>query len=62
MPLCEIRNERTRRTPILTVAENLGPERRRTVYSVLGLCVDALADERLAMRGASGEEKLGGKP
>jgi hypothetical protein len=60
--LCEIRNERTRRTPILTVAENLGPERRRTLYSVLKLCVDALADERLAMRGAAGGEKLGGKP
>jgi hypothetical protein len=29
---------------------------------VLGLCVDALADERLAMRGAAGEEKLGRNP
>jgi hypothetical protein len=26
MPLCEIRNERTRRTPILTVAENSDPK------------------------------------
>jgi hypothetical protein len=48
--------------PVLTVAKNPGPGERRTVYSVLGLCVDALAGERLTMRGASGEEELGGKP
>src|SRR5215211_5320959 len=35
---------------------NLDPEERRTVYSMLGLCVEALPDKSLRVRGAFGEE------
>jgi hypothetical protein len=38
--------------------ENLGPEERRTVYSMLGLRVNALPDKSLKIRGAFGEENL----
>ena len=34
----------------------LGPEERRTVYSMLGLRVDALPDKSLRVQGALGEE------
>ena len=37
---------------------NLDPEERRTVYSMLGLCVEALPDKSLRVRGAFGEENL----
>jgi len=37
---------------------SLGPEERRTVYSMLGLRVDALPDKSLRVRGALGEETL----
>jgi site-specific DNA recombinase len=36
----------------------LDPEERRTVYSMLGLCVEALPDKSLSVRGAFGEENL----
>jgi hypothetical protein len=36
----------------------LDPEERRTVYSMLGLCVEALPDKSLKVRGAFGEESL----
>ena len=36
----------------------LDPEERRTVYSMLGLCVEALPDKSLRVRGAFGEESL----
>ncbi len=36
----------------------LDPEERRTVYSMLGLCVEALPDKSLRVRGAFGEENL----
>ena len=36
--------------------DGLGPEERRTVYSMLGLRVDALPDKSLRIRGAFGEE------
>ena len=32
------------------------PEERRTVYSMLGLCIEALPDKSLRVRGAFGEE------
>ena len=38
--------------------EALSPEERRTVYSMLGLCVEALPDKSLKVRGAFGEESL----
>jgi DNA repair exonuclease SbcCD ATPase subunit len=38
--------------------EALDPEKRRTVYSMLGLCVEALPDKSLRVRGAFGEESL----
>ena len=38
------------------VLANLDPEERRTVYSMLGLCVEALPDKSLRVRGAFGEE------
>jgi hypothetical protein len=38
---------------------NLEPEERRTVYCMLGLCVEALPDKSLRVRGAFGEESLG---
>ncbi len=41
--------------------DSLGPEERRTVYSMLGLRVDALPGKSLRVRGAFGEENLGGK-
>jgi len=37
---------------------DLKPEERRTVYSMLGLCVEALPDKSLRVRGAFGEESL----
>jgi DNA-binding protein H-NS len=36
----------------------LNPAERRTVYSMLGLCVEALPDKSLRVRGAFGEENL----
>jgi site-specific DNA recombinase len=36
----------------------LDPEEHRTVYSMLGLCVEALPDKSLRVRGAFGEESL----
>jgi|SRR5215208_3844786 len=36
--------------------DSLGPEERRTVYSMLGLRVDALPDKSLRVQGALGEE------
>jgi hypothetical protein len=36
----------------------LQPEERRTVYSMLGLRVEALPDKSLRVRGAFGEESL----
>ena len=38
------------------VLNSLGPEERRTVYSMLGLRVDALPDKSLRVQGAFGEE------
>jgi uncharacterized protein YjbI with pentapeptide repeats len=38
--------------------DSLGPEERRTVYSMLGLRVDALSDKSLRISGAFGEESL----
>ena len=38
--------------------DSLGPEERRTVYSMLGLRVDALPDKSLRVRGAFGEENV----
>jgi predicted nucleic acid-binding Zn-ribbon protein len=38
--------------------DSLGPEERRTVYSMLGLRVDALPDKSLRVQGAFGEENL----
>jgi DNA-binding protein H-NS len=38
--------------------EALNPEERRAVYSMLGLCVEALPDKSLRVRGAFGEERL----
>jgi hypothetical protein len=38
--------------------DGLGPEERRTVYSMLGLRVEALPDKSLRIRGAFGEESL----
>jgi site-specific DNA recombinase len=38
--------------------DSLGAEERRTVYSMLGLRVDALPDKSLRIRGAFGEENL----
>jgi hypothetical protein len=38
--------------------EALDPEERRTVYSTLGLCAEALPDKNLRVRGAFGEESL----
>ena len=38
--------------------EALDPEERRTVYSMLGLRVEALPDKSLRVRGAFGEESL----
>ncbi len=40
------------------VLEALDPEERRTVYSMLGLCVEALPDKSFRVRGAFGEESL----
>jgi DNA repair exonuclease SbcCD ATPase subunit len=36
----------------------LDPDERRTVYSMLGICVEALPDKSLRVRGAFGEENL----
>jgi len=36
----------------------LDPQERRAVYSMLGLCVEALPDKSLRVRGAFGEENL----
>ena len=36
----------------------LDAEERRRVYSMLGLCVEALPDKSLKVRGAFGEESL----
>lgn len=36
----------------------LDPEERRAVYSMLGLCVEAMPDKSLKVRGAFGEESL----
>ena len=36
----------------------LNPEERRTVYSMLELCVEALPDKSMRVRGAFGEESL----
>ncbi len=36
----------------------LDPDERRTVYSMLGICVEALPDTSLRVRGAFGEENL----
>lgn len=41
--------------------DSFGPEERRTVYSVLGLRVDALSGKSSRVRGASREENLGGQ-
>ena len=38
--------------------DSLGPEERRTVYSMLGLRVEALPDKSLRVQGAFGEENL----
>jgi len=38
--------------------EALDPEERRRIYSMLGLCVEALPDKSLRVRGAFGEESL----
>lgn len=38
--------------------DSLGPEERRTVYSMLALRVEALPDKSLRVRGAFGEENL----
>ena len=38
--------------------DSLGAEERRTVYSMLGLRVDALPDKSLRVQGAFGEENL----
>jgi hypothetical protein len=38
--------------------DSLEPEERRTVYSMLGLRVEALPDKSLKIRGAFGEENL----
>ncbi len=38
--------------------DTLGSEKRRTVYSILGLRVEALPDRSLKVRGAFGEEIL----
>ena len=38
--------------------DSLGAEEHRTVYSMLGLRVDALPDKRLRVQGAFGEENL----
>jgi len=38
--------------------DSLGPEERRTVYSMLGLRVDALSDKSLRISGAFGKESL----
>jgi hypothetical protein len=48
-------------TRVPNALDSLGPEERRTVYSMHGLCVDALPEESLRVRGAFGEENLGGK-
>jgi hypothetical protein len=38
--------------------DSFGAEERRTVYSMLGLRVDALPDKSLRVQGAFGEENL----
>jgi hypothetical protein len=38
--------------------DGLGPEERRTVYSMLGLRVEVLPDKSLRVQGAFGEENL----
>lgn len=38
--------------------DSLGSEERRTVYSMLGLCVEALPDKSLRVRGVFGEESV----
>jgi hypothetical protein len=42
-------------------SRSFGPDERLTVYSVLGLRVDALPGKSSMVRGAFGEENLGGK-
>jgi hypothetical protein len=42
-------------------SRSFGPHERLTVYSVLGLRVDALPGKSSMVRGAFGEENLGGK-
>ena len=45
-------------TRVPNALDSLGPEERRTVYSMLGLRVDALPDKSLRVQGAFGEENL----
>jgi hypothetical protein len=45
-------------TRVSEALNSLGAEERRTVYSMLGLRVDALPDKSLRVRGAFGEENL----
>ena len=45
-------------TRLPEVLDSFGPEARRTVYSMLGLRVDALSDKSLRISGAFGEESL----
>jgi hypothetical protein len=45
-------------TRALEALANLEPEERRTVYCVLGLCVEALPGKSIRVRGAFGEESL----
>ena len=44
------------RCETLQALDSLGSEERRTVYSMLGLVVEALPDEGLKVSGAFGEE------
>ena len=46
------------RCETLQALDSLGSEERRTVYSMLGLRVEALPDKSLRVRGAFGEESL----
>ena len=43
-------------TRVPVALDSLVPEERRTVYSMLGLRVEALPDKSLRIRGAFGEE------
>jgi hypothetical protein len=48
----------TIRHGLITQQSCLGLEERRTVYSMLGLCVEALLDRSIRVCGAFGEESL----